>query len=140
MIIMEDERKALIDNPVRGPDEPRKRWVRIGDAFSDLRIAAIEPESILLKQGKNNYEISLYDDEGKSPQSSPKSKAPSLSTPTVVNTKTKEPSSTTKSASDGNTKPEAKPKSVIKKQDDATGEFETIETPFGTIKRKKRSN
>jgi hypothetical protein len=140
VIIMGDERKALIDNPVRGRDEPNKKWVRVGDAFSDLRVAAIEPKSILLEQGKDNYEISLYDDERKNPQPSPNRKAPSFSTPTVVNTETKEPSSSAKPESDSDTKPRVKPKPVIREQDDATGEFETFETPFGTFQRKKRSN
>lgn len=159
VIIMEDERKALIDNPVRGPDEPQKKWVCIGDAFSDLRVAAIEPESILLRQGKNEYEISLYDDEEKRSQSSAESRTSSPSTPTVVNTGTPKPSSPAKAASDGNAKPAARPQAFTKKapsggnakpqvgpranqrkEDDATGEYEIIETPFGTIKRKKRSN
>jgi hypothetical protein len=159
VIIMEDERKALIDNPVRGLDEPQMKWVSIGDTFSDLRIAGIEPESILLRQGKNEYEIFLYDDEKKGPHSSPESGTPSPSTPTVVNIGPDTPSSPEKAASegdakratrpqdftkkapgDGNTKPQAGPGADQIKEDDASEEFETIETPFGTIKRKKRSN
>ncbi len=157
VIIMEDERKALIDNPVRGPDEPQRKWVAIGDTFSDLRIAAIEPESILLEQGKNRYEISLYDDEEKKSQPSPQSGAPSASTPTVVNTRTNRPSSPEKAASSGNAKRAIRPQSFTKKapsddnpkpqvgpradqmkENDATNEFETYETPFGTFKRNKK--
>ncbi|MBN1832521.1 MAG: hypothetical protein JW896_10460 [Deltaproteobacteria bacterium] len=159
VIIMEDERKALIDNPVRGPDEPQRKWVSIGDAFSDLRVAAIEPESILLEQGKNEYEISLYDDEEKKTLPSSESGAPSPSTPTVVNTGTQGPSSqgkaasegdakqaarpqafTRKAPSDGNAKPQVGPGAGQRKEDDTTGEFEIVETPFGPIKRKIRSN
>jgi hypothetical protein len=157
VIIMEDERKALIDNPVRGPDEPQKKWVCIGDTFSDLRVAAIEPESILLHQGKNEYEIPLYDDEEKGPQSSPESGAPSPSTPTVVNIGTPKPSSPEKTANngdakravrpqaftkkapdDGNAKPQVGPGADQSKENDATNEFETYETPFGTFNRKKK--
>jgi hypothetical protein len=134
-----DELKALIDNPLRGPDEPPMKWVRIGDAFSDLSVAAIESESILLKQGEKEYKIPLFTDEKKEPRSSQQGMDSSLSTPTVVNTEIKKPSSQAKVASDSNTKPVARPQTVKKKENDATGEFETIETPFGTIKRKKRS-
>jgi hypothetical protein len=139
VIIMEDERKALIDNPVRKPDERWKIWVRVGDTLSDFRVAAIEPESILLKQGENEYEIPLYTDEKKGPQFSPQSRAPSPSMPTVVNTETGKPSSQAKVASEGNTKSGARPRAIKEKENSATGEFETVETPFGTIKRKKRS-
>lgn len=138
VIIMGNDRKALIDNPRREPDEPERKWVRVGEMLGNWTVSAIEPESILLREGAKNYKIPLYTREsGKSSQSPDKGR--STSSPTVVNTETQKPSSAPKVISSGTRAAEKgeTPGAGTRKGDEATGEMETIVTPFGTITRKK---
>ena len=116
---MKDFQTALISNPVSGPDEPKDRWVRVGERLGDLNVLEITKDSILLKDNKETYSILLYD----------KNKAKRISAvrsdeqPTVVITQPE--------------KKQEKPvtKKADKKQSD---KYETVSTPFGTFKRTKR--
>jgi hypothetical protein len=138
VIIMGNDRKALIDNPIREPNEPEKKWVRIGEVMGNWTVSAIEPESILLMEGTKNYKIPLYKKEsGKSSQSPDKGR--STTSPTVVNTETQKPSSAPKVISSGTGAVEKRetPGAGARKGNEATGETETIITPFGTLTRDK---
>ena len=55
VIIRGDNRKALIDNPVRDPDEPPRKWVSVGDVLDRLTVLAIEPRSVVLDEGGKRY-------------------------------------------------------------------------------------
>jgi hypothetical protein len=138
VIIMGDDRKALIDNPIRKPDEPEKKWVRVGEMLGNWTVGAIEPESILLKEGGNTYKIPLYTKESMGSSRSP-DRGRSTSSPTVVDTETQQPSSAPKAISSGTraAKKREIPGAGTRKGDEATEEIETIVTPFGTITRKK---
>ena len=131
VVIMENDRKALIDNPRSGPDEPSKKWVRVGDSLGNLLVTAIERESVSLKEGGKEYRVPLYRKQGSlSPSSDPDQGSPTAS-PTVVSTETKTESTVAKKRI---------PEASREREDEAAGETETIQTPFGTITRKKRSN
>lgn len=139
VIVLDDDRKALIDNPNREPDQPPRRWVRVGEILGDWTVGAIEPESIVLKEGANKYRIPLFTEE--SGRSSKAPGTPSTSSPTVVNTEAQRPSSSPKVISSGTgtrTKRETS-RAGARKNDEGTGETETIVTPFGTITKKKGS-
>lgn len=129
VIIMENTRSALIDNPNRKPEDPPNKWVSVGDTLGNLTVSAIEPESIILKEGGKKYQIPLYK-KGEKPSSStgPDRSKPAAS-PTVVYTEPQKSSSVTKKAT---------PEANEKKKDDGTEEYKTINTPFGPVKR--RSN
>ncbi len=138
VIIMGNDRKALIDNPIRQPDEPGKKWVRVGEVMGNWTVSAIEPESILLVEGAKNYKIPLYTKEsGKSSRSPDKGR--STSSPTIVNTETQQPSSAPKviSSGTGAVQKRETPGTGTRKGTEATGETETIITPFGTFTREK---
>jgi hypothetical protein len=140
IIIVDDDRKALIDNPNQEPGQPRRKWVRVGEVLEDWTVGAIEPESIVLQGRTKKHRIPLYTK--KSAKSSPTpDRTPSTSSPTVMNTETQRPSSAPNIISSG-TKTGAKretSRSGARKDNEATGETETIVTPFGTITRKKGS-
>ena len=61
IIILNDYKKALINNPKRQTGESEQIWVTIGDAVSNLKVADIQKESIVLAEGKKKYEVLLYD-------------------------------------------------------------------------------
>lgn len=138
VIIMGNDRKALIDNPIRGPDEPGKKWVRVGEVMGNWTVSAIDPESILLVEGAKNYKIPLYTKESGKSSRSP-DKVRSTSSPTVVNTETQKPSSAPKVISSGTrtSKRKEPPGTGTRRSNEATGETETIITPFGTLTRDK---
>ena len=68
VIIMDNYKKALIDNPAREMDDPLHKWVKEGDMVGDFIVATINNESILLKEGIKKYEILLYDEKKRRPQ------------------------------------------------------------------------
>ncbi len=137
VIIMDDTRRALIDNPVRKSGEPRNKWVTVGDTLGDLTVAAIEPESLLLKEGAKKYKIPLYTKKAESPSFSGPDTDRSTSSPTVVNTETKKQTSVPKVVSSGTGKKRGTPEADVKKEDEGTGETIIIDTPFGPVKRRK---
>jgi len=141
VIITGDNRKALIDNPIQKPDEPKKKWVRVGEMMGNWAVSAIEPESILLREGTKEYRIPLYTKESRNSSLSPDRGRPT-SSPTVVNTETQGPSSMPKAVSGGSGTSNRKgtPRADTIKGDEADEEMETIVTPFGTIRRKKGGN
>lgn len=141
VIITGDDRKALIDNPIRKPDEPEKKWVRVGEMMGNWAVSAIEPDSILLREGAKEYKIPLYTKESRNSSLSP-DRGRSTSSPTVVNTETQEPSSMPKAISGGSgtSNRRGTPRADTRKGDEASEEMETIVTPFGTITRKKGGN
>jgi len=140
VIILGNDRKALIDNPNREPDQPPRKWVRVGEILEDWTVGAIEAESIVLNEGSNKYRIPLYTEESGISSRAP-DRTPSTSSPTVLNTETQRPSSTPKVVSSGTAAGEKRGTSGAgaRKNNEAAGETETIVTPFGTITKKKGS-
>ncbi len=117
MIIMDDYKAALITNPEVKPGKKNQKWVMVGDSVGDFRVAGINKDRIILAQGAREHEILLYD------KDKPKRGAPvrKKARPTVVST--------------GPKKSALRPK-VSKKKELPQGEYKTVSTPFGKIKRK----
>jgi hypothetical protein len=134
---MENDRKALIDNPNRGSGEPLRKWVRVGEMFGNVRITAIESKSVALVEGKKKYKIHLYTEKVASPSSDAPARSRRTSSPTVVNTQTKEKSPVRKIVSSGEEKKKVPPKLDGEKQGESTGDFEIVNTPFGPVKKKR---
>jgi len=137
VIIMDSSRKALIDNPERKSDEPRRKWVSIGDTLGNMTITAIEPESVLLKEGIKQYMIPLYDeDEKEKGRSFSESNLDrSSSSPTIVKTDTQKDSSDSRMIS-GTNKKKGTTEPGAKNQDNSTEGYKIIQTPFGNVKRR----
>ncbi|MFZ7111141.1 MAG: hypothetical protein ACOWYE_05615 [Desulfatiglandales bacterium] len=122
VIIMGDSQKALVTNLGRKPDEPANTWVSVGDALDNFTVAAIDSESILLKAGTEEHKVLLFDGKRSRPRPAREAEE-STSQPKVVTAESE--------------KQDKKPEKVVKKDDQGKGEFETVSTPFGPVKRKK---
>ncbi len=138
VIIMDNDRKALIDNPSGKAGKPQKKWVRVGEKLGDVRVMAIEPKSISLAEGTKTYEIPLYTKKEASPSSAEPTRSRPASSPTVINTETREKPPARKIVSSGAEK-KVPPKSDGGKQGEVTEEYEIVNTPFGQVKRKRRN-
>ncbi|MCK4468075.1 MAG: hypothetical protein KAU60_06960, partial [Desulfobacterales bacterium] len=117
VIIVDDYKAALITNPEAKHGKKKQKWVMVGDSVGAFRVAGIKKDRIILAQGAREHEILLYD------MDKPKVGAPvrKNAKPTVVSTVP------TKSAP---------PPKISKKKELPEGEYETISTPFGKIRRK----
>jgi len=124
VIIMDDYKRALINNPEKRSGGMINRWVKEGDRIGNLEITHIEPENISLNDGANNYKVSLYDpDKSKKKESAYKQSEQ----PKVIST------------GDGAKKKIQKPsKRAAKINQSKDVQYEYIDTPFGKIKRKKK--
>jgi hypothetical protein len=132
-----DYRKALIDNPVQDPKKPAKKWVRVGDVLDRLTVLSIEPKRVILDEGGKRYNISFYAKKETPHVSQSIEREQSTSTPTVVNTDIKKPSSVSETVISRTEKEEAPSKPDGVKDDKDTGDYEIISTPFGPVKRKR---
>jgi len=117
VIIMDDYKAALITNPEIKPGKKRQKWVMVGDAVGDFMVAGINKDMIILAEGIKEHKIFLYD------KDKPKAGVPvsKKAKPTVVSTAPK--------------KSTPQPK-VSEKKELPEGEYKTVSTPFGNIRRK----
>ncbi len=129
VIIMDDVKKAMIQNPTRKAGNPEYIWVQEGEKLHNLRIKTIQPDRILLTEKGKKFVVLLHD------QTSSKKRAGGTS----PRKKQKPP---TKKTTQSNAKPQSKhiaasPAARPAKAEDSSAEYETIKTPFGTFQRKK---
>jgi hypothetical protein len=61
VVMIGGEKMAMINNPSKGTDNREYRWVREGDHISNLNVAQIKKDQIVLKDGFQQYQISLFD-------------------------------------------------------------------------------
>jgi len=144
VVMMDGYESALINNPVKDSDGKDYRWVKVGDRIANLKVVQIQKDQIMLNDGISKYRISLFDQNKAklADSASPVNEKPKIisaegsagprqakEAPKHIDTgKTAEPGKTTTSA----------PKERVKISDDGS-EYEIINTPFGTIKRKKKN-
>ncbi len=121
VIIADDYKSALIDDPAAKRGQRKSKWVKEGETIQGLKLAAIEEDRIFLTEGADRYEIFLYD------ANKPKTREhiAKETTPKVVVTKPKPKKKKTKPA-------------VSMKKETQEGEYEIISTPFGKVKRRKK--
>lgn len=146
IVMLDADKKALINNPMRKPGERDFLWVREGERLSNLRVTKIDPDQLLLNDGAVQYKIDLYDPEKVRPKASTPARAsapqqrdapqvisadpaPSPAARTGTGARTSIPTQPRQP-----TKPTTPPKQEISGDDD---EYEIIDTPFGAYRRKK---
>ncbi len=144
VVVLDADKKALINNPVRKPGDRDFLWIREGERLSNLRITRIDPEQLLLNDGAVQYKISLYDPGKARPQASSPQRVSSPSQRDVPQVISADPASAAAPAARPGTgtgavapaqpRPEKAPKKAAASDDD---EYEIIDTPFGEIRRKK---
>ncbi len=134
VILMDGYRKALISNPDRKSDERKDLWVTEGGDIGGLKVEAIRNESILLSEKGDRYEIRLYEKD--KPRASGFASRGTSERGTSEGEGTGEPMV----IETGEAKPKPEKKEAPGSSEvEADGEYEIIQTPFGEIKRKKRS-
>ncbi|MGB9499669.1 MAG: hypothetical protein ACKVE4_07935 [Dissulfuribacterales bacterium] len=138
VIMMNDYKKALINNPIRDKGNKEKLWIAEGDRVGNLNVKQISAEQILLSDGIKNYNVSLYDPK-KQKRKMSKTKSGKSKAPQVIRAGDESGSSSRKA---GSAKKKAERsrsassdsrRNIVETKD---GKFEIIETPFGKIKRR----
>lgn len=141
------------------------KWVQEGERLNGLEVSGIQKDKVLLKEGNRQVELRLYEgknrkkenritsagqqpvvvtsDKGKAEEKAPENgslaenqEKKKENAPSEAAEGDKKPLSIAKEAA-GNKKDEnSSPAAEVENEEDA--EFEIIQTPFGTFKRKKR--
>lgn len=136
VIILDDYKKALINNPYKKKDKRDQLWIVEGERVGDLKVLQIGQDQILLSDGIKNYNISLYDPKKRKKL---KSKSQKSKAPQVISAGGKAGSSGKKSRPAYRKAKSSKadlPKKHKKVSESDDGKFEIIDTPFGKIKRR----
>lgn len=147
VVVLDADKKALINNPMRKPGDRDFLWIREGDRLSNLRVSRIEPEQLLLNDGATQYKIDLYDPAKVRPKASPLPRASVPQQRDVPQVLSADPlpaaapqvrpgtgAGTVVPAQPRQPRPAAASKKAVAGDDD---EYEIIDTPFGEIRRKK---
>jgi len=146
VVITGGEKTALINNPggklINNPGgklgEGKYQWITEGQALGNLTVQGIDPRQIVLDDGSRQYQILLSEKK----ERPAKRQTNQSSGPTVVSggrspeksaSRAADSQSTSKDSGKGSKNGSASGDSGKKASD---AEYRTIETPFGTIKRK----
>jgi len=132
VIMADDYKKALINNPGDHKTGAKNRWVSEGEQIGNLQVRQIRQDEILLIDGSDSYRVLLYDPEkgSKISSSKPVRRSNQKAQPKVITAGEKSRTVEKKT----NEKNKFNEKSTIS----ADGQYEIIETPLGKIKRKRK--
>ncbi len=131
VVMLDEYKKALTNDPA--DRTVQTRWVSEGDKIGNLVVREISQDTVLLSDAEKTYRVLLYDPKkiAKSGSKTPH-RSPESGSPQIVSA-----GSAPRQATSGS--PAAKTDNVSKPAaSNDQDEYETIVTPFGTIKRKKR--
>lgn len=131
VIMIDDYKKALINNPGGRKTGSKIQWVSEGDKLENLKVQAILEDEILLVDGSDRYRVLLYDPEkaGKS-VAKYNSKPEEAAQPQVISAGEKP------KAAERKTGKLNKPTEKVSASSDS--EYEIVDTPFGKLKRKRK--
>ena len=141
VVVMGDQKKALISNPETGSATNKKsvakeKWVTLGDTLGNFNVADIQKDKIILADGANKHEILLYDKN----KPARKINAPEKEKPVASSAASKEAGtgSTAPAAAAAAAKPgtEPPPSNVADGKGAPAAEYKIVNTPFGPQKRK----
>ena len=128
VIMIDDYKKALINNPGDRKTGSKIQWVSEGDRLENLKVREIRAEEILLVDGADRYRVLLYD-----PDKAVKSTGVSagqrkeVTQPKVISAGVA-PTETARKVKKKTENVSASPES----------EYEIVDTPFGKLRRKRR--
>ena len=127
VILTDNCRVALINNPLKQLGERKDKWVRIQDTIGQLTVKDIQSDRLILADGADQFEVPLYD------KDKPKRRVTSAKQikPKVVTTGSKPKTTRPKTS-------QISRKEKIRKEKIDDSEYEVIETPFGKVKRRKK--
>jgi hypothetical protein len=123
---------ALINNPENHPKGVQNRWVKEGDSIANLKIREIHPDQVILSDSEGQYRVMLYDPD-KVRKTSTALKKSDSSQPKVVSVgEAPETPKASVSSKPGQAKNTPQTSGAAAHEE----EYQLIETPFGTIKKK----
>jgi hypothetical protein len=122
VFIWKEEKSALITNPERGRDVPDYLWVKEGEKIKNLTVMHIEEDNILIKDNRQAYRIMIHDDENKG---------------TTRGTGSGDGGSANVIVTSPVADPSAEPSSEGNNQTSAQDGYETVDTPFGQMQKRK---
>ena len=138
VVITGSEKSALINNPGGKLGEGKYQWITEGQALGNLTVQGIDPREIVLADGEQQYQILLSEKKDRKI----KRQAEKRSGPVVVSGGQSAGKSESASADSA---PASKDAGSGSQKDAGSGdtgseaseeEYQTIETPFGTIRKK----
>ncbi|HOP35053.1 MAG TPA: hypothetical protein PL090_01915 [Syntrophales bacterium] len=135
VVLMEGYRKALVTNLEKKGRERDVLWIREGEAYGAFKVSRIEKDKVFLEGNGQEYEIALYgEDKPRKAVSVPDDK------PTVIAPAGDEKRGTASASTAGEKTGGTPPASGTApgKKGKAEEEFETIDTPFGKMKIRKK--
>jgi hypothetical protein len=146
VVMIGNEKTAMINNPSKGSGVGEYRWVNEGDHISNLSVAQIKKDQIVLKDGFQQYQISLFDPDKEKKKEAVRT---AKEEPKVISTGTPDQSEKVQ-AEKGTTEvksSESQKESGAAQKDSRVpfketrkispdGKYEIIETPLGAARRK----
>jgi len=141
VILIDDYKKALINNPGDRKAGSKIQWVSEGDQLGNLQVEKIQEDEILLVDGSDSYRVLLYDPEKAARTSVKRAAKPAEAAQPQVIVAGRKPT-----AAKQKTGKQKTDKQRIDKQNRqaekispaSDNEYEIIDTPFGQIKRKRK--
>lgn len=94
VIIMNDYKAALINNPMKKRGDKNTRWIKEGDVLGNFQVASIHQDNVIFKEGNKRLKVLLYDEKKSKDRSTaaaavkPEKVQPTVVTTTVKKTKT----------------------------------------------------
>lgn len=139
VVLMGDQKKALISNPEAGSQAGKKpakdKWVKVGDTLGNFSVAEIAKDRITLANGANKHEILLYDKNKPKRQITVAEKP--AATATVVATGAAVDAAAAKTDAKKDGAPAKSGTAEEKKASGASaGEYKIVNTPFGPVKKR----
>ncbi len=135
VIIVDDYKKALINNPGGAKTGSKIQWVSECDQIDNLKVQRILADEILLVDGSDRYRV-LLNDPSKTVKNSKKSSARRVKSAQSQIISRAETTRTTEQKTGIPIEKVSKPTEKITIS--ADGQYEIIDTPLGKIKRKRR--
>ena len=142
VVMIDDYKSALINNPSKDKDGREYRWVKEGEKINNLKVVTIKDQYVILNDGQLQYKILLYDAKKKQKKEDAKKlttapatdKSGKEGSPENVIVGSETPVKKQPAAEPPKKEPEPeKPKNNLKTSDE---DYEIVDTPFGQIKRK----
>jgi hypothetical protein len=142
VVMVDDYKSALINNPSKGSNGKEYRWVKEGEKIDNLKVADIQATHILLNDNELQYKILLFD--AKKSQKKETAIQPTKAPEVIQSSREGSPENIKVSSEPAIKKQSAEqpkavsetptPKGNGKASEDA--DYEMIDTPFGMVKRK----
>jgi hypothetical protein len=136
VVVAGGSKRALINNPQGKLGEDRHQWIEEGRTYENLKVLSIEPDKILLDDGREEHEILLSRKKGN--ESGRGSEKPAG--PTVVSggsdEKPKPIKAKTIDSSSGQEKEATRPQKKKDASESEEAKYKIVDTPFGKIRQR----